>query len=161
VKPHAWRFIAVVAATSLVAACYEQQSIDTVIHRDGTVDRAIVQHEKFTPMPAQSPGLWRETRTAKAGPISPWDGTIAALPPPVKADEEKFFAARGRFRSIADIPDHYAELAVDGAAASRLARTYTERDLGMVTERQWTETLNDIVNPTEMALARDELAGST
>ncbi|HEY5473860.1 MAG TPA: hypothetical protein VIK32_11790 [Candidatus Limnocylindrales bacterium] len=56
------------------------------------------------------------------------------------------------------MPDHYAEVAKDGAATSRLVRTYTKRDLGFVTEYVWTETLNDIVGPGEMAKARDDLS---
>ena len=43
-------------------------------------------------------------------------------------------------------------------AASRLVRTYTKRDLGLVTEHEWTETLTDIADPNVMAKAREELA---
>ena len=84
--------------------------------------------------------------------------SLAALPAATNKDEEKLFAASGRFPTVAAIPDHYAEMAKDGVAASRLVRTYTKRDLGLVTEHVWTETLTDIADPDEMAKAREELA---
>jgi formylglycine-generating enzyme required for sulfatase activity len=49
-------------------------------------------------------------------------------------------------------------MARDGVASSRLVRTYATRDLGLVTEHVWTETLTDIVGLDDMAKAREELA---
>jgi hypothetical protein len=152
------RLIVVVASAGTLSACYETQYADTVVHPDGSVDRAIVQNVALTPEPARRADVWRESRVVKTGPQDPWDGTIGGLPAPAKKDEEAMFAARGHFRSVADVPDHYADMAKDAVEASRLRRTYTEQDLGLVTERVWTETLNDIVNPTQMATARDQLA---
>lgn len=155
---HTWRFAGLLAAALLQAGCYETLYVDTVVHRDGSVDRAIVQTTDVTPEAAQRPGPWRETRMAKAGPEDPWDGALAALPAAANKDEEKLFAATGHFPTVAAIPDHYAQAAKDGVSASRLVRTYTTRDLGLVTEHVWTETLTDIVSLDEMAKAREELA---
>jgi formylglycine-generating enzyme required for sulfatase activity len=153
-----WRFAGLLAAAVLQAACYETQYVDTVVHPDGSVDRTIVQSTALTPEAAQRPGVWRETRLAKSGPDDPWNGSLAALKAPATKDEEKLFAAAGHFSAVAAIPDHYAEVAKDGVASSRLVRTYTTRDLGLVTEHVWTETLTDIVGLDEMAKAREELA---
>ncbi len=155
---HTLRFGGLLVAVALQAACYETQSVDTVVHPDGSVDRAIAQSTDLTPAAAQRPGIWRETRMAKTGPEDPWDGSLGALPAAANKDEEKLFAASGRFQTVAAIPDHYVEMAKDGVAASRLVRTYTKRDLGLVTEHVWTETLTDIAGLDEMAKAREELA---
>jgi hypothetical protein len=164
-KQHPWRLAGVFVAAAIQGACYETQYVDTVVHADGSLDRAIVQNTGLTPDAAQRPQIWLETRLAKAGPEQPWDGSIAALKAPGKKEEKKpfaaeqeYFAARGHFASVDAVPDHYAEVAKDGAATSRLVRTYTKRDLGFVTEYVWTETLNDIVGPGEMAKARDDLS---
>ena len=153
-----WRFAGLLVAAALQAACWDTQYVDTVVHPDGSVDRAIAQSTALTPDAAQRPGVWRETRLAKSGPDDPWDGSLAALKAPTTKEEENLFAATGHFPSVAAIPDHYAEVAKDGVASSRLVRTYTTRDLGLVTEHVWTETLTDIDGLAEMAKARDELA---
>jgi hypothetical protein len=155
---HGWRFAGLLAAALLQAACYETQYVDTVVHPDGSVDRAIAQDTGLTPEAAQRPGVWRETRLAKSAPDDPWDGSPAALLAATSKDEEKLFAASGRFPTVAAIPDHYAEMAKDGVASSRLVRTYESHDLGLVTEHVWTETLTDMVGLDEMAKAREELA---
>ena len=134
------------SSCGLQAGRWENQYVDTVVHADGSVDRAIVQSTDVTPEAAQRPAVWRETRMAKAGPEDPWDGALAALPAAANKEEQKLFAAAGHFPTVAAIPDHYAEMAKDGVAASRLVRTYTTRDLGLVTEHVWTETLTDIAS---------------
>jgi len=150
------RLAGLVVAAALQAACYETQYVDTVVHANGSVDRAIAQSVGLTPEAAQRPGVWRETRMVGAGPDGPWDGTLAALKAP--PSEKKLFAAAGQFPTVAAIPDHYAETAKDGVTASRLVRTYTTHDLGLVTEHVWTETLTDIAGLDEMAKAREERA---
>ena len=152
-----WRLAGLVAATLLQAACYETQYVDTVVLTDGSVSRAFAQSPDVTPESARRQGLWSETRMVKSGPDGPWDGSLATLPPASTKDDEKLFAARGRFASVAAIPEHYAQMAKDGVASSHLVRTYTKRDLGFVTEHVWTETLTDITDPDRMAQAREEV----
>ncbi len=153
-----WRFAGLLVAAILQAGCWESQYVDTVVRPDGSVDRAIAQSKSLTPDAARRPEVWAETRPAMSGPEVPWDGSLAALKAPGPKEEGIYFAARGRFPSVGAIPDHYVEMAKDGAAASRLVRTYTRRDLGLVTEHVWTETLTDTVGLDEMAKAREELA---
>jgi hypothetical protein len=159
-KQHAFLLAGVLATATAVSpsSCHHAQFVDTVIHDDGSVDRAIVQDIALTPESARRPQLWLESRLVEAGPENPWDGSIAGLPAPQKAEEARYFAARGHFASVDAVPDHYAEVAEDGVMASRLARTYAARDLGFVTEHVWTETLGDIVTPSEMAKARRDLS---
>ena len=158
-KQHAFLLAGLLAATAGgPSSCHHAQFVHTVVHEDGSVDRAIVQDVALTPEPARRPQLWLESRLVTAEPDDFWDGSIAGLPAPQKADDTTYFAARGHFASVGAVPDHYAEVAEDGIAASRLARTYAARDLGFVTERTWTETLNDIVDPEQMAAAREELS---
>lgn len=153
-----WRCAGLLAAGLLQAARYETQYVDTVVHTDGSVDRAIAGDPDFIPEAAQRPSVWRETEVVKSGPDDPWDGSLASLEASATMDEEKLFAAAGHFPTVDVIPDHYVEMARDGVSASRLVRTYRKRDLGLVTEHVWTETLTDIVGPDEMAKAREELA---
>jgi len=152
------RLAGLVVAAALQTACYETQYVNTVVHPDGSADRAIAQNTGLTPETVQRPGVWRETRFVKSRPDDPWDGSLAALKAPTTKDDEKLFAASGRFQTVAAIPDHYVEMAKDGVAASRLVRTYTKRDLGLVTEHVWTETLTDIADPNSMAKAREEMS---
>lgn len=157
--PTVRRLAGVLVAAALQGACYETQYVDTVVNRDGSADRAFVQAADFTPETVRRATAWQQSRPVKPAVVAPWDGAIAGLPAAGPSDDKPYFAARGHFGTVKDIPDHYVEMAADGVSASRLARTYEERNLGLVTERVWTETLNDILNPTEMALARTELAG--
>ncbi len=140
------------------AACYESQYIHTVVHPDGSVDRAVVQSPGLTPDAARRPGLWQEMKLTKTAPELPWDGSLASLVPASRKDEETYVAARGHFASVADLPDHYGEWTVDRSAHSRLVRSYSARDLGLVTEHVWTETLTDVVGPDEARQAREEWA---
>ncbi len=157
-KHHAFLLAGFLAAAAGPSSCHNTQFVHTVVHQDGSVDRAIVQDVALTPESARRPQLWLESRLVRAEPDDFWDGSIAGLPAPQKAEETTYFAARGHFASVGAVPDHYAEVAEDGVTASRLARAYTARDLGFVTERTWTETLTDIVTPSEMAKAREDLS---
>jgi len=158
-KHHAFLLAGLLAATAGgPSSCHHAQFVHTVVHEDGSVDRAIVQDVALTPESARRPQLWLESRLVKAAPDGFWDGSIAGLPASQKPEETTYFAARGHFASVGAVPDHYAEVAEDGVTASRLARTYAARDLGFVTERTWTETLTDIVTPSEMARAREDLS---
>jgi formylglycine-generating enzyme required for sulfatase activity len=155
-KHDSWRLAGLLVVAALQAACYETQYVDTVIHTDGSVERAIAQDISRTPEAVQRPGIWRETRVATSGPDDPWDGSLAALKAPTK--EDNLFAAAGHFATVAAIPDHYVEMAKDGVSASRLVRAYIKRDLGLLTEHVWTETLTDITDPSAMAKAREEMS---
>jgi hypothetical protein len=155
-KHHAF-LLAGLLATAGPTSC-PTQVVQTVVHEDGSVDRAIVQNLELTPEAARRPPLWLESRVVASGPDDPWDGSIASLPLRTDGQQGNLFAARGHFASVAAVPDHYAELTPDGAAASRLTRTYSERDLGLVIERTWTETLSDVTTLAEMAKAREALS---
>lgn len=159
-KHHAFLLAGLLAAatTGGPSSCHHAQFVHTVVHPDGSVDRAIVQDVALTPESARRPQLWLESRLVRAEPDEFWDGAITGLPPPQKEEDAEYFAARGHFASVGAVPDHYAEVAADGVAASRLVRAYAIRDLGFVTERTWTETLTDIVSPSEMAKAREDLS---
>jgi formylglycine-generating enzyme required for sulfatase activity len=153
-----WSRAGLVLLVLTQAACYESQYVHTVVHPDGSVDRSIVQSPGLTPDAARRPGIWRDTRMTKVAPDLPWDGSLTALVPTTKKEDETYFAATGHFPSVAALPDHYAEQTADGNASSRLVRSYTSRDLGLVTEHVWTETLTDIVGPDEARRAREEWA---
>jgi hypothetical protein len=157
-RQHAFLLAGLLAVATGPSTCSAPQQFHTVVHDDGSVDRAIVQDVDLTPESARHPQLWLESRLATAGPEDPWDGSIAALPTPTGDAHAKFFAARGHFATVAAVPDHYAEAAKDGIATSRLSRALTTRDLGLVTERVWTETLSDIVSPGDTEKAREELS---
>ncbi len=163
-----WRDLVMASFTCLVlAGCgiHEFRS-ETTLHSDGSVERAIYQPQSETPEPAQSRELWQQTTWAGEIREDKWIGSIRDLA--IRAEPEKnadgaaktpvYFAAWGRFDSVAKLPEHFArEVDVGEKRSVKLARRHERIDYGFVVEHRWSERLNDIVRLDDMRLARREL----
>jgi hypothetical protein len=147
----------------LSAGCQQVYRSETVLHPDGSVERAIYQEAKDTPAEAQNPRLWKQTTFApkpedldKQGYVGP----IAHLPIHPAGKDLPYFAAWGEFKTVKEIPDHVVFSAPEGSGLSsgKLVRAYTRNDYLFVVEHRWRETLTDMVTLADMRRARDELA---
>jgi hypothetical protein len=122
------------------AAEKEATTVSTELGQKGEVERWIGHDLDDVPVAVRAPKLWKEI----------------ARPRPGKG-ERAIFRASGRFASVKDVPDH---LVVRGPAGteSRLVREYRRRDLVLVTEHHWRETLTSGLTRKGMQQARAELA---
>jgi hypothetical protein len=155
--------VAVLLAAPLLTGCPSVYPSETVLHADGSIERAIYQEAKETPTEAKNPGLWKQTTFAttpdnleKQGLLGP----ISHLPIRGNAKDLPYFAAWGDFKSIKDLPEHVVFKAPEGSGLpnGKLARSYTRNDYVFVVEHRWRETLTDIVTLAGMCRARGELA---
>lgn len=159
-----WPSLAVVGILSAgLAGCQMHYRAETVLHSDGSVERAIYQDPAKTPEAAKRPELWEKIVAAPPPPQLEkrgWSGSIRQLPGPDSTDGRSYFAAWGRFRSLQDIPEHVI-IKADGELPSpegKLERNYVRTDYVFVVEHRWRETLTDIVKFNDMQKARHELA---
>jgi hypothetical protein len=153
---------AVALAGVLSAGCQSTYQSETVLHDDGSVERAVYQPLKETPEAAQQPGVWKQVTFApdpqgleKQGFV----GSITALPLREADKDLPYFAAWGKFAAAKDLPEHVLFKAPEksGLQDSRLTREYARTDYGFVVEHRWRETLTDAVRQDDMRRARDEL----
>lgn len=139
---------------------------ETTLHSDGSIERAIYQPKSETPEPAQSRELWQQTTLASEILGDKWAGSIRDLP--IRTEPEKnlngtdkmpvYFAAWGKFDTVAKLPEHFArEVDVGEKRTVKLTCNYERIDYGFVVEHRWSERLNDIVRLDDMRRARREL----
>jgi len=148
------------SAVCLIACGCSQEIFraETVLHNDGSIDRAIYQPVKEMPETALAADLWEGRTYAAEIADRQWEHPIRELPAATPSSDRPYFAAWGHFASPAEIPEYYHKSAPEGLPAGRLARSYERRDLVFVVEHRWRETLTDIVTLSDMREARDELA---
>jgi hypothetical protein len=157
---------ALLAAAALCAAvtgCGKTFKAETVLHADGSIDRAVYQPADSTPDDARAAGVWRGTTFAlppdcldKEG----WPAALTALPPHDRGGDYTYFAGWNHFASVADIPDYVVFKAPPGPKLpdGKLVRSLERTDLIFAAEFRWRETLTDSVTQEDMRKARDELA---
>jgi hypothetical protein len=154
------------AAAALCAACTGcggAYRAETVLHADGSIDRAIYQPYAHTPEAARRPGFWKQVTFApKPEDLEKqaWPEALALLPVHGQDEKHPYFAAWNHFASVKDIPDHVRFKAPEksGLPDGRLERDLTRMDLGLVEDYDWRETLTDCVTLEDMHKARAELA---
>ncbi|MDC0175605.1 hypothetical protein OAJ60_01605 [Planctomycetaceae bacterium] len=143
---------------ALAGGCSDKTfKIETRINSDGTIDRAICQPGDSLPGP---PGHlhdgWDETRVvgwpSDDTPIRQMKLVDARTK---KGKEANYFAGWGRFKDVADIPDHFVVHAEGLDRQGRLVRNFQHRDLGLVVEYAWKETLTDVIKLDDRLRARD------
>lgn len=132
-----------------IAGCRNTYRSDTVLHADGSVDRAIEQPQQTTPEAARQPGIWKEVTLKDQSEGSGLFRRIVHL-----------VTAQGHFRLPAEIPDYLRITAPPGSGLldGKLKRQYERRDYVFVVEHRWRETLTDGVTFEDMRKARKELA---
>jgi hypothetical protein len=152
--------IAVLAVTG--CGCEDSFRCETVIEPDGQVSRAIYQPEDNTPAAARDPKRWQRVThapTPQALDRQGWPSSLTQFPAQDKDESHSYFVATGKFRSVAEVPDHLVMPTPEGAdvPAGRLERQYTRTDFGFFVEHRWKETLTDCVTFDDMRRARGEL----
>lgn len=138
---------------------------ETVLHDDGSVDRAVYQPDNDAfPEAARKDALWKQTTYAPnpdALKKMNFMGAISELPiQKPKNEGVPYYAGWNSFKSAKDVPEHYLKKAPPKSDLpdAKLVRDYARTDYGLVTEHRWSETLTDIVTLDGMRKARDELA---
>jgi hypothetical protein len=163
---HLWRILAAALVLSSTLSLGCPSSVyrgETVLHDDGSLDRAVYQPLADTPEPARAANLWKQVTYA----VTPdtlkkenFMGGITDLPIRESSKDTPYFAAWNRFKSAKDVPDYYVKKAPEksGLADAKLIRSHTRTDYGLVVEHRWAETLTDVVTREGMRQAREELA---
>jgi hypothetical protein len=134
---------------------------ETVLHSDGSVERAIYQPLTDTPEGLHDPAKWRVITyapTPEQLDRQGWPLTLKALPPHGRDDQHSYIAAWQAFPSGRKIPAYLAMQAPPDLPAGGLIRETSRNDLVFVVEHRWQETLTDAVSWEGMHRARHELA---
>jgi hypothetical protein len=110
--------------------------------------------DQFLPKEARGPDWKARWKSISDAPAPSGSSAAKAC-----GDEQKYFVARGSFRSPVEIPPHYRYFDAEfpDAGTSELKRNYERIDCGFVVEHRWQETLTDIVSLHSFVNARDEL----
>jgi len=142
----------------LLAGCEAKiYRAETVVHPDGSINRAVYQPDDETPEAARG-AAWESTTFAPRVPHEKWDQSIRELRPAVRDKDRPYFAAWGEFATAADVPATFRVAAPEGLPDGTLNLDYQREDLILVVEHRWRETLTDIVSRDDMHRARRELA---
>lgn len=152
-----------VTVTVTCGCTSERYKIETRIGSDGAIDRAICQPVSTVPDAISKHTAWQQTRVV-AKPTR--ETSIRRMPRLVldkdqmqeaNGSTEEHFAGWGRFADVGEIPDHFVLSAPGLDRQGRLVREYRRRDLGLLVEHVWVETLTDVVELDDRRHARDEL----
>lgn len=141
----------------------ESYKIETRVSGEGAIERAICQPAASVPESIRKHAGWQQTRAVgkpnKETAIRQMKPLISGDDKSVKANEKRggYFAGWGRFANTGEIPDHFVLPAAGLDRQGRLLRDYRRRDLGLVVEHLWRETLTDVVELDDRRHARDEL----
>jgi hypothetical protein len=144
----------------LSPGCATRYFAETRLDSDGTVQRAIWQPRSNAGRVEEQHGVWQHvvpvldlSRHEQPLDIRRWAETHAS-------DDGTSLAAWGEFSSTDDIPSHVMFFTPDQQQFGSLEREYSRRDLTLVMEHSWRETLHDIVSLNSMRLAREQFADS-
>jgi hypothetical protein len=127
---------------------------ETELSPDGSVERAILQPVAGTPDEALESTAWDESRWSAEKTFGNFDGGIRDLP--LTKRKKDYFAAWMKVGSAADLPEHFTKSAVDQNFTSHFERHLERRDLGILIEFTWEETLTDVVTLEDFRKARQE-----
>ncbi len=127
---------------------------ETTLAPDGSIDRAILQPKGSTPKAALEPAVWDKTGWTSEKSFEDFEGGIRDLN--LSEAGSDYFAAWTSVGSAEDLPGHYVRSAIDDRFNSQFKRKFERRDLGLLTEFIWRETLTDIVTLEDFRKAREE-----
>src|SRR5262249_9633945 len=114
---HLWRVLmaALVLSSTLSLGCPSSTyRSETVLHDDGSLDRAIYQPAGETPDAARKANLWQQITYAPnpdALKKANFMGAITDLPIREAGQETPYFAAWNKFKSAKDVPEYYVQKA--------------------------------------------------
>ena len=103
-----------------------------------------------------TPEAWDQVTWATEKPIDVFLGKIHELPLVDVDEESSYLAAWKKVGPGEKLPDHYLKIGSDESFGSRLKQRFRRRDLGLMIEYDWEETLTDVVTLEGMRTARDE-----
>ena len=154
-----------VALSCACTGCGGAYQAETVLHADGSLDRAVYQPALETPDGAKQAKLWKQiTFGPKPDDLDKqgWPAGLTLLPVHAQDELHPYFAAWNHFDSVKDLPETVLFKAPEGSGLSngKLERELVRTNLGFVEEFQWRETLTDVVTLEGMHKARAELADS-
>jgi len=139
----------------VLAGCKAQYfHAETEVSPDGSIARAILQPKGSTPKAAQDSESWDTAGWTSEKSFADFEGGIREMK--LSETGSDYFAAWCRSKSATDLPDHYVRLAIDECFSSHFERQFKCRDLGLLTEFTWRETLTDVVTLEEFRKARAE-----
>ncbi|MFT5324610.1 MAG: hypothetical protein ACI8P0_002474 [Planctomycetaceae bacterium] len=127
---------------------------ETKLLLDGSIERAILQPAAGTPDAAMEPGLWEKTGWSRERSFRGFDGGIRDLP--AARGKKEYFVAWTKAGSVDDLPKHFEKSAIDESFTSQFERQLERRDLGLLIEFTWKETLTDTVTLEDFRKARQE-----
>jgi hypothetical protein len=127
---------------------------ETELSPDGSIERAILQPAAGTPAAAMEPALWKKTGWSRERSFRGFDGGIRDLPP--ARGKKEYFVAWTKASSVDDLPKHFEKSAIDESFTSQFERQLERRDLGLLIEFTWKETLADTVTLEDFRKARQE-----
>lgn len=132
--------------------------VETEIHTDGKIDRAIIQPLESVRGGARSEKRWDKSGFLEGRPSGELEDlravTLTTTLPEKK--EDQYFAGWRQFKTAAEIPDHLT-LDDEGHTTS-LRRSYARRDFGLFIEHVWLEQLPNTISLADALVARRELA---
>jgi hypothetical protein len=135
---------------------------ETILHADGSVDRAIYQPLEATPKDDRDPKRWQRVtfspppeRLDKEG----WPASLRLFTDQAYSNTYPYLVAYREFRSPDQISNYLILRNPDtDVPPAHLVRRYYHADLVFVDEYLWSETLTDDLTLARMRKARDELA---
>ncbi len=146
-----WRIL--VGVLACLNGCVSYYRAETVLHADGSVERAVYQPESSAVKLSAENG-WSQKRHVAPVDDERWRGGIRDLP---ATSDKQYVAASGRFASPEALPGHLSFPTPDGKDRGELVRVYETRDWGLVVEHVWCETLTDVVTLAGFRDGIDEL----
>ncbi|REK17191.1 MAG: hypothetical protein DWQ37_06900 [Planctomycetota bacterium] len=148
-----------VAATLFLSGCEARIfRAETVIHDDGSLERAVYQPADETPDDVQQADLWQQITYSERADHDKFTGPISELPYAAKDKDHPYFAAWGTFASAEKLPRTFVRKTPGKLPDAELRVDYEREDLVLVVEHRWQETLSDIVTLDDMRAAREQLA---
>ncbi|MFW6158928.1 MAG: hypothetical protein ACOC8E_06175 [Planctomycetota bacterium] len=138
----------------LCAGCLKTVTFDTVIHEDGSVDR----HVRMVCTGGDAEHRVPLENDLRLPPEEGWQAYKKT---------ERAFEAKGRFRSVADIPLDFektvemeiGEQTVPFKDTSKSVKEHRTTDYGLFTVHDYAETITDVTSPEEFGKAVEKLVG--
>ena len=128
---------------------------ETTLLPDGSIDRAILQPKVGTPEAVQEPAVWDRAGWTTEKSFTDFQSGIRELR--LANASNDYFAAWVKSESPNSLPDHFVKTAVDESFVSHFERRFQRRDLGLLIEFTWEETLTDVVTLEGFRAAREEI----
>lgn len=141
----------------VVSGCkVEYFHTQTTVFPDGSIERAILQPGSRTPDEAKDPAVWDRMTWSTEKSFDAFHGDIRRTPQADSDNDRTYLAAWKKIGPEEALPDHFVKSGRDETFSSRFERKLERRDLGLVVEYIWNETLTEVVTRAGIKAARQE-----